>query len=442
MKARISKNLIKASGVVFAVGALAALAFFSRRIPGDPPSSSEAFDDALSLPDVLGVVEDEAGNPLHGALVRAVQITSNVYQSDVREIAVAETLEDGAYSHSGFVLGKRYRLIASAQGFLESSSKAFDFERQRTEINFELSKDESVEFEVDDELEAIFSGAKASADRFHSGRIVYTGVHVFQPIRYTDEQLIKFFRGQEKLYRSDPLMVMSEEQIQYALARDREQMLNAQIRTVASTGRFSGEYIFEGDNSYHYVFLYGKITYERYVYENKATVIEEQSGRKSARIQKAGRLNLSNLRSPLFQFLRLMSSLSSKKWRISDTQLTAGSMAYTLQTENYGTETEAQILPEKSYSISRYNMTSKGLTMDYSFSNMKWSEDLGAYYPTEIREEAADRYTNIYHFEEVEFNKDYDDSIFKPVFEEGQTIYDGRFDPPRSYEYKTPELRD
>ena len=401
-----------------------------------PPSPASRLQTVRkeNLPNIFGVVRDEAGSPLHGALVRALHIASDIYQF----VAGAETLEDGAYSLDGFLLDKRYMLVASAPGFASSASDVFQPEGEQAEIDFVLAR-----IEVDAEVEAIISGAKAHAQKFRSGRFRYTAVSATGPIHYTDEQIERQIEKQERIFRSDPLITMSEEQIQSLLARERKQMVDQQQSNETSKGSYSGEYIFEGNNLHHIVLLYRGLILEKYVYENEETVFSNEGDRSSATI--GGHSSQSELYSPLNHFLRLLSSLSAWEWRILDRQQAGGGMTYTLQRTIYETETEIEVVifPEKGYYINEYKTRHKsGVTRRYSFADMKWNADLGGYYPSEIREEShsaiVDR-TLTLSLDEVEFNKDYDDNIFKPVFEEGMRITDRRFDPPKRFIYRHPE---
>jgi hypothetical protein len=109
------------------------------------------------------------------------------------------------------------------------------------------------------------------------------------------------------------------------------------------------------------------------------------------------------------------------------------------------------ILPERGYYVReiRYSSSYNGLSATTRYAKMRWDPMLGAYYPGEIREEwhikkgpAPEWSTTTIILEEVEFNKDYDDDIFKPVFEEGTRITDQRFQPPKDFKYSYPDFAD
>ncbi len=77
------------------------------------------------MPDVFGVVEDDTGNPLQGARVRAILIASNICTDEVQEVSANETLRDGSYSMcmtSDFRL--RWFTLTSIRGRLRNTQRS------------------------------------------------------------------------------------------------------------------------------------------------------------------------------------------------------------------------------------------------------------------------------------------------------------------------------
>lgn len=455
IRRRLSQTALSIS-LVLGVAMLVFLAFQGHEEAADsgknePAGSAQAPSSAElrsatkeGLPDVSGVVEDEAGNPLRGALVRAIHIISEVYLYDV---ATTETPEDGKYSLDGLLSDNRYRLVASAPGFVSSASETFIFEEEQAEINFVLANAPAAEDDAPNEVETIISGIEASIERIRSGRIVYTREIMASPSRYTDEDIeMAVVNALERLQeRGD-----SEEEIKWQIRELRAAMERSRRQTGwRSFYEAEGEYIFEGDNSYHVFTTVGsEHVQEAYVSGGKTICVDTYEGSRISATIVNGKIEyMRPYRNPLHDLITLPSNYFSNfrdSWEISSVGGPEGEGAYTISSDK--PYLSITVLPEKEYYIT--NMTSimnihgsiRGNR--WKFSKMRWDSNAGIFYPMEfLLEEFGAKKDRKERFEfiEVEFGKDYDDDIFKPEFQEGTVITDRRFDPYKKFKYTYPE---
>ena len=423
------------------------------------------------LPAVFGVVKDAAGNPLPAALVRAIQITSDVYKYDVREVAVTMTLEDGTYSLDDFLLGNCYRLIAFAPGFLASSSEKFVLEEEQTEINFALARDEPLKDDGPDpadldEVETILRGARNSLDKFQSGRILFTMSTANSPVDYSGEEIEEKMRIQEEIFRQAGL---AEDEMPRQLEEAREHFEGENRRTKWESyeDHTECEYIFKGKNSHARIAVrrdslppgYSQLIEEEYVKDSKHTYIQEsisigEDGRETVSrwAQIDGVSRHSSLRSPLVKLFSFGEHvLPSEGWDVTGIQERDGEIVYALENNNDPRLAfTLEIAPEKGYSIvghtnSRLDGSSNAVYSN-RYEDLTWEPAAGMYYPRkiiyEIRSKGSkgqERVTVLINtLKEVELNIDIPDETFDVPFIEGLRVTDLRFDPPKTYKHEYP----
>jgi hypothetical protein len=446
-----------------------------RDLPAHTPPAAVKED----LPDVFGVVEDDLGNPLRGAVVRAILMASNIYDDD-HEVSAAETLTNGTYSHNGFALGNRYRLTASAQGFVSSSIEIPDFKEERTEINFVLTRNQPVRDKKSglehDELKAIISGATASLAGYRSGRILYTMEDGVAPTHNSAEQIQDILKRYETSLKEKGF---SEDDVRSSVDEYRATLEEANNRTEWTHSSVEGEYVFEGENLYvsvrHLPPSDGKILYidvkhppplnatqQRYINNGRDTVVAEgilmQEGKevlvRYAEVggpQSAG----AGVDPPFRTVFQNRELLTKEGWRIADISKRGGGISYTLEntSDSHWSDT-LEISPEKQYTITEHrgqNINKPNIIFKYRYNNLTWDAATRMYYPREVITEGLDlarpnddqiTYRKTYSVNEAVFNIDIPDETFVMPYIDGLVIKDYRFHPPKTYTLERPEWFD
>lgn len=426
-------------------------------IPLDSPqSSTSAINEEISevgqpeaQPAIFGIVEDEERNPIAGAIVQAMKATASVYDPEVFTC----TGDDGAYSLSGIGLGDRCRLIASAWGFFPTDSGEFLFDSSPKEFNFVLKKWPSLPATdlPPGELEIILSKALASIEKIRNGRIVF--------VRYSAINKRLSERGYKASIRSHTDFLRergySEEEIEEKMSERIARWQEALTAEGFDEDVGEAEYCFEGEKAYGtYLLSIEGVpfkTYANYAYDNKNILVMTtlRDGRTQAEIRSGTIPILVNVDSPFRALLKTIPALQKRdQWNAALVATgTNGERIYNLTGATRDYRWSMQILPEKGHFIRGYNYTfGPGNAITAFFEDIKWDSEAGLYYPTKLTEiiesDGMIRHRTVHKILEVEFNKDYDDGIFKPVFEEGTRITDYRFSPPRQLTFQHPDYAD
>ena len=123
-----------------------------------PQNTSDKAESAAV--DVFGVIRDEKGNAMAGALVRALQIESGAKRYD----ATATTGSDGMYTLKGLHINSPflYKIIASAPGYAATYSEDFALGRNSREVNITLLKGVSLSGRIKAESGEGIGGATLS----------------------------------------------------------------------------------------------------------------------------------------------------------------------------------------------------------------------------------------------------------------------------------------
>lgn len=435
-----------------------------------PQSSSEKLLDKKGPADVFGIVKDEAGNPLQGAVVRAVQTTFELYTYDVREIARVETSEDGTYSLNGFAVDTRYRLAASAPGFLESASKAFRFKQKQTEIDFALKKALSAqdkEFTTRaDEVETILREARAYLDEYESGRITYSILETSSPVKLSEKEIEKAMKNYEELLRKKGF---PDDRIPVLLEDYRTVMEKQGRKTEWTHYGCLVEHIFDGQN------FYTNVTYDeetrppdvselyntKYVRDGKETVIQEflrtkEDGRQEwSRAAEVGRgpggPTSHNLNGPFERLFFNKEYLTWEGWELVGRGERDGVTVYTIENKTVPHFVHTvEIAPELGYAIVEHRQqrhTGSKTVYSWRYEDMTWDASAEMYYPANIihesrgiadgGEERISRTT--WTLEDVELDIDIPDKTFEVPFIEGLNVTDYRFDPSKRYTHEYPD---
>jgi protocatechuate 3,4-dioxygenase beta subunit len=107
--------------------------------------------------DVFGIVRDEAGSPISGAEVRAVQGTDHDRGTDI----LTSTMGDGTYSLSGlyFPSASPYQVVASTEGYALAYSEPFFMNNPPKRIDLTLTRGAFLSGHVMDESHRAIPGA-------------------------------------------------------------------------------------------------------------------------------------------------------------------------------------------------------------------------------------------------------------------------------------------
>jgi hypothetical protein len=119
------------------------------REDGNHDGNKSLEDPAHDGVDVFGVVRNEAGSPISGAEVKALQGSDYHRGADISTV----TMKDGSYSLRGlhFPSSSPYQVVASTEGYAPASSGLFFISHPPKRIDLTLTKGASLSGHVMDE---------------------------------------------------------------------------------------------------------------------------------------------------------------------------------------------------------------------------------------------------------------------------------------------------
>lgn len=123
----------------------------------DKPQGKAPEEPAHDEADVFGIVRDEAGRPISGADVKAIQCGGLHWGL---EISTA-TIEDGTYSLSGlhFPSASPYQIVASSNGYAHAYSESFYLNDAPKRVDLSLTVGAFLSGRVTDESRRAIPGA-------------------------------------------------------------------------------------------------------------------------------------------------------------------------------------------------------------------------------------------------------------------------------------------
>ncbi len=359
-----------------------------------------------------------------------------------------QSSKDGSYSLSGLTLGNSYELTASFPGFTSFSSGEFLLDDSPKEMDFTLAKiklaDEQEAELSPDEMAEILAGARASIEKIRSGRIVYERDPII-PRHQDEDNYYSYVKTETENLRNKG---WTDYQIQVEISEVKAEWEKRHDTGGNAHHEYAGEYIFEGNSSVHSVVTLSNPdrTETCYRYNNRIIVVETHFNGMTVTIHKGMTIPSMHLQSPLIDLKFVADMLRDQtRWIKPWIRETDGETGYSFERLQYPRDlydSHLEIVPAKGHLTKNYGwISARGFARNIYFDNFRWSPEANLYYPTEItkaqEEQGVIGDMITLDFLEVEFNKDYDDTIFKPPLKEGAIIVDQRFSPTKKYVYNS-----